>query len=195
LVRWPTGEVADLSGARSIQVLRVFGYGLLVGVLLLVPAFPATTLVREKIKGTLALLLDSPLQPWSIYLGKLAGVFAFTAILLVMTLPAAAACYALGGSGVQGGISALYGLLLLAALQMSTLGLLVSSRSQSTDGALRVTYALVLVVCVVTLGPYGCFTAVRTYRRGWLPGSDACLPSRPSCKSWDRKTWGRTACP
>jgi len=132
----------------------VFGYGLLAGVLVLVPAFPAATLVREKIKGTLALLLDSPLQPWSIYLGKLAGVLGFTAILLVMTFPAAATCYALGGSGVQGGIMALYGLLLLAALQMSTLGLLVSSRSQSTDGALRVTYFLMLVVCVFTLGPH-----------------------------------------
>src|SRR5262245_55321721 len=94
LVRWPTGEVADLSGARSLQVLRVFGYGLLAGVLLLVPAFPATSLVREKIKGTLPLLLNSPLPAWSIYLGKLGGVLGFTAVLLVMTLPAAAACYA-----------------------------------------------------------------------------------------------------
>jgi len=31
LVRWPTGGVSDLSGARSVQVLRVFGYGLLAG--------------------------------------------------------------------------------------------------------------------------------------------------------------------
>src|SRR5262245_35531018 len=69
LVRWPTGEVADLSGARSLEVLRVFGYGLLAGVLLLVPAFPATSLVREKVQGTLALLLESPLTPWSIYVG------------------------------------------------------------------------------------------------------------------------------
>src|SRR5262245_55404150 len=61
LVCWPTGEVADLSGARSLQVLRVVGYGLLAAVLLLVPAFPATSLVREKIKGTLSLLLNSPL--------------------------------------------------------------------------------------------------------------------------------------
>src|SRR5262249_52104744 len=55
LLRWPSGEIADLSGARSLQVLRVFGYGLLAGILLLVPAYPATSLVREKIKGTLAL--------------------------------------------------------------------------------------------------------------------------------------------
>jgi ABC-type transport system involved in multi-copper enzyme maturation permease subunit len=154
LVRWPTGDLADLSGARSLQVLRMFAYGLLAGVLLLVPAFPATTLVREKIKGTLALLLNSPLRPWSIYLGKLGGVLGFAAVLLVMTLPAAGACYALGGTVVRGGITALYVVLALAALQLSALALLVSSRSQSTDGALRTTYALVLAVCFVTLVPH-----------------------------------------
>ena len=154
LLRWPGGDVADLGGARSLEVLRLFGYGLLAGVLLLVPAFPATALVREKVKGTLALLLNSPLRPWSIYAGKLAGVLGFTAVLLVMTLPAAAACYALGGTGSQGGIAALYAVLGVAALQLATLGLLVSSRSQSVDGALRTTYALMLVVCVLSLGPH-----------------------------------------
>src|SRR3954447_27058192 len=94
LLRWPTGEVADLSGARSLQVLRVFGYGLLAGVILLVPAYPATALVRERVRGTLALLLNSPMSAGSIYAGKLGGVLGFTALLLLMTLPAAAACHA-----------------------------------------------------------------------------------------------------
>jgi ABC-type transport system involved in multi-copper enzyme maturation permease subunit len=154
LVRWPTGEVIDLTGARSIQVLRVFGYGLLAGILLLVPAYPATSIVREKLQGTLALLLDSPLTPTSIYLGKLAAVLGFTFLLLVMTLPAAAACYALGGAGTQDGILGLYGVLVMAALQLATLGLLVSSRARSTDSALRVTYGLVLTFSILTLAPY-----------------------------------------
>jgi ABC-type transport system involved in multi-copper enzyme maturation permease subunit len=153
LLRWPTGGTADLSGARAQQLLRVFGYGLLAAVLLLVPAYPATALVRERVKGTLALLLNSPLSPWSIYVGKLGGVLGFTAVLLVMTLPSAAACYALGGTAVRGGVAALYAVLAVAAVQLSTLGLLVSSRAQTTDGALRVTYALVLAVCVLPLGP------------------------------------------
>jgi ABC-type transport system involved in multi-copper enzyme maturation permease subunit len=153
LVRWPSGETADLNGARALQVLRVFGYGLLAGVVLLVPAFPATSLVRERIKGTLALLLNSPLRPWSIYAGKLGGVLGFTAVLLVMTLPAAAACYALGGTPSRGGITALYAVLAVATVQLSTLALFVSSRAQTTDGALRATYALVLAVCVLPLGP------------------------------------------
>ncbi len=154
LVRWPTGDVADLSGAQAQQVLRLFGYGLLAGILLLVPAFPATSVVREKVGGTLELLLNSPLSPWSIYLGKLGGVLGFTAILLVMTLPAAGACHALGGMGTRGGIAALYAVLGLAAVQLATLGLLVSSRASSTDGALRATYALVLAVCVLPLAPH-----------------------------------------
>src|SRR2546423_11022591 len=94
------------------------------------------------------------MRPWSIYAGKLGGVLGFTALLLATTLPAAAACYALGGTGSRGGVAALYAVLAVAALQLSTLGLLVSSRSQSTDGALRVTYAVVLVLCVATLAPH-----------------------------------------
>ncbi len=135
-------------------MIRLFGYGLLAGVLLLAPAFPATSLVREKIKGTLALLLNSPMRPASIYLGKLGGVLGFTAVLLAMTLPAAAACYALGGVGTRNGITLLYVVLAVAAVQTSTLGLLVSSRAHSTDGALRTTYALVLAVVVLPLVPY-----------------------------------------
>ena len=155
LSRWPTEGTVDLGGVHSLQVLRVFGYGLLAAILLLVPAFPATTLVREKMKGTLALLLNSPMTPWSIYLGKLGGVLGFTLILLVMTAPAAAACHALGGgTTARGGIAALYGVLFLAAVQLSTLALLVSCLARSTDSALRTTYALVLVVCVLTLAPY-----------------------------------------
>src|SRR5262245_32250914 len=121
LLRWPTGET---SGTRALEVLRLFGYGLLAGVLLLVPAYPATALVRERVQGTLALLLVSPLQPWSIYVGKLFAVLGFTAVLLVMTLPAAAACSALGGTSSQGGVGALYAVLAVATLQLATLGLL-----------------------------------------------------------------------
>ena len=122
LVRWPTGGVSDLSGARSLQVLRVFGYGLLAGVLFLVPAFPATSIVREKVNGTLALLLNSPMSALSIYAGKLGGVLGFAAILLAVTTPAAAACYALGGVSASGGVGLLYAVLAAATVQLTTVG-------------------------------------------------------------------------
>jgi ABC-type transport system involved in multi-copper enzyme maturation permease subunit len=171
LLRWPAAATADLSGARAQQVLRVFGYGMLAAILLLVPAYPATALVREKVRGTLALLLNSPLSAWSIYAGKLGGVLGFTAVLLAMTLPAAAACYALGGMGGRGGVAALYALLALAAVQLCMLGLLVSSRAQSTEGALRATYGLVLILCGLPLGPAALLAGVPGFAgelAGWL---------------------------
>ena len=153
LLRWPTGGVSDLTGSRSLQVLRVFGYGLLAGVLFLGPAVPATSIVRERVRGTLALLLNSPLSPTRIYLGKLGGALGFAAILLSMTLPAAGACYALGGTSSSGGVGWLYVVLGLAVVQITTLGLFVSARAQSTDSALRTTYGLVLAVAAVPLAP------------------------------------------
>jgi ABC-type transport system involved in multi-copper enzyme maturation permease subunit len=151
LVRWPAAGVGDLTGATALQVLRVFGYGLLTGILLIVPAFPATAIVRERVRGTLPLLLNSPLSVVSIYAGKLLGVLGFTGLLLVITLPGAAACDALGGSTSRDGVGMLYIVLAVTTIQIATLGLLVSSRSQGIDSALRTTYALVLGVCILPL--------------------------------------------
>jgi ABC-type transport system involved in multi-copper enzyme maturation permease subunit len=154
LLRWPTEGEVDLAGVRSLQVLRTYGYAMLAGVLLLTPAVPATSLVREKVRGTLALLLNSPLSATSIYFGKLLANLGFAGILLSMTAPAAAACYTLGGTSEAGGVISLYAVAVAAIVQISTLGLLISSRAQSIDGALRTTYALVLVIFLLPLAPY-----------------------------------------
>lgn len=151
IVRWPSEGIGDLNGATALQVLRVFAYGLLTALLLVVPAFPATAIVREKVRGTLPLLLNSPLSVAAIYFGKLGGVLGFTGLLLLITVPGAAACDALGGTTNKGGVAILYLVLVAATVQVSTLGLLVSSRSQGIDGALRATYGIVLAVCVLPL--------------------------------------------
>ena len=154
MARWPGAGVSDLNGAAGLQVLRLFGYGLLACLVLVLPAFPATSLVRERVQGTLALLLNSPLSIWSIISGKVGGILGFTAVLLAVTLPAAAACYTLGGSSLGGGVSLLYVALGATALQLTALCLFISSRAQSTDGALRTAYSSVLALCVLPLAAH-----------------------------------------
>ena len=154
LARWPTDSQVDLSGAQSQQVFCLFGYGFLATLVLLVPAFPATSVVQEKNRGTLELLLNCPMRSWSIYFGKLFGVLGFAILLLAMSVPAAAACYAMGGVSLGGNLLALYAVLLLVTVQYAVLALLVSSYANSTDSALRITYGLVLLASVVTMGPH-----------------------------------------
>lgn len=153
LMRWPTSSTVDLSGRQSMEVFRVFGYGLLAGIVFLVPAFPATSIVNEKNSGTLALLLNSPLKPHSIYFGKLAGVLLFSLLVLLASLPGAAACYAMGGIELGSGLGLLYLVLTLLIIQYATLGLLVSSYVQSADAGVRLTYTIVLGLFFLTLVP------------------------------------------
>ena len=157
LVRWPSEPRVALSGARSQQVFRLFGYGLLATLLLLLPVFPATNIVGEKNRGTLVLLLNTPLGPLRIYIGKLLTVLAFAGIVLALSLPAAAACYALGGLSLTAEFPGVYAVLALVALECAALGLCVSSFSNSVDGAVRWTYGSVLFLSVLSLGPHQFF--------------------------------------
>jgi len=154
LLCWPGDAQVDLFGARAREVFRLFSYSLLVAILLLVPAFPATSIVRERVRGTLALLLNSPLTLWSIYFGKILGALAFALLPLAMSLPAAAACYAMGGLSLENQLLPLYGVLALLTMQLTVAGLLVSSCSISTESALRITYGVVLFLTVIVLGPH-----------------------------------------
>lgn len=152
LIRWPS-DPTSVSGSQALQVFRIFGYGLLAGVVFLVPAFPATSIVNEKNNKTLTLLLNSPLSPLSIYAGKMSGVLLFSLLVLLCSLPASAACYAMGGISAGNELGMLYLVLALLVLQYTTLGMLISSYAQSSDAAVRATYTAVLAMLLLTLVP------------------------------------------
>lgn len=174
MLRWPADARADYTGRQAQQVLELFGYGMLVALILLAPIFPATAVVRERQQGTLALLLNSPMSAWSIFWGKLLGALGFVLLLVILSLPAAAACFVMGGVGIEQ-IGRLYLILVLVAIQYATLGLLVSTFVSSTDAALRMTYGAILVLAVITLGPYQFTAGV-----DWLP------PPLPEVVAWIR---------
>ncbi|OYP31168.1 ABC transporter permease [Rhodopirellula sp. MGV] len=157
LIRWPSAGTVDLSGTQSIQVFRMFGYGLLAGVVFLIPAFPAVSIVNEKNDGTLALLLNSPLTPLKIYLGKLAGILMFSLLVLMASLPGAAACYVMGGVDLYSGIGRFYLLLVLLIVHYVTLAMLVSSYVHTADAGVRITYTVIFITALLTLLPAAFF--------------------------------------
>jgi ABC-type transport system involved in multi-copper enzyme maturation permease subunit len=163
VIRWPTEPRMALSGARAQEVFQLFSYGLMSALLLILPVFPATNIVRERNQGTLALLLNTPLGAGRIYWGKLIGILGLAGLILIVSLPAAAACYALGGISLTGGILAMFVLLGLTAAQYASLGLLVSTYATTTDAAVRWTYGVVLASSVLSLGPYQFFQGTGTY--------------------------------
>ncbi|MCC6508937.1 MAG: ABC transporter permease subunit [Pirellulaceae bacterium] len=152
-LRWPTDSRLDIVSQGSMQVFGPLAYALAVAIFLLVPAFPATALVGERRRGTLALLLNSPLSRMEIYLGKLVSNFLLAALIVSVSLPALAACYAMGGLSAREQLLPLLAVLLAMSLQFSAVGLWVSSRAATSDSSLRWTYAAVLGLVVLSLAP------------------------------------------
>ncbi len=153
-LRWPQGAQVDLAGMRSREVFILFGYALLSAVVLLVPSFPASSIVRERQQRTLVLLLHSPLSSSAVYFGKLAATLGFVVVLIFLTVPAAAACHAMGGISLTGQLLPLYAVMLVLAVQLGALGLWVSSHARTPDSAMRITYGAVLVLVLFTMIPH-----------------------------------------
>lgn len=156
-LRYPTDPRMAMTGSRSQEVFRLFIFGLLGALHLLLPVFPATSLVKERNRGTLALLLNTPLGPWKIYSGKLVASFGLAVLLLFVSLPAAAACFSLGGVSFGSGLGGCFLVLLLTSLELCAISLLVSSSSTTTDAAIRLTYGTVMALGLLTLLPYSLF--------------------------------------
>ena len=152
-LKWPTDSRLDIVSQGALQVFTPLTYALAAAILLLVPAFPATALVRERRRGTLALLLNSPLSRSEIYLGKLISNFILASIIVSVSLPALAACYAMGGLSIADHFLPLIAVEMAMAMQFTAIGLWVSSRAQTSDASLRWTYAAVLAVVVLSLAP------------------------------------------
>lgn len=153
LLRWPTDATVDLVSQGALQVFRPVAFALAIALMMLIPAFPATALVSERRRGTLALMLNSPTTPWQIYVGKFSGNVVLAFVILSVSLPALAACYAMGGISMVDHLGPLMLVLLGMAIQYTAVGLWVSSIVNTSDAGLRWTYASVLALAVLSIGP------------------------------------------
>ncbi|HRU06941.1 MAG TPA: hypothetical protein P5137_14340 [Candidatus Brocadiia bacterium] len=146
LFMWPAEGVASAAGDESRLFFVVLLSAQLLMLALFSPPFSATSIVGEKERNTWEMLYYSLLRPSHILIGKLVGAVAFLLALVVLSLPACAACFLLGGvSGaemLQG-----YLVLLLAGVSFGLLGLAFSSFMRSSFSSLIASYIGLLVLC------------------------------------------------
>ena len=154
LLKWPESGVSDLTGSQARGAFRSLAMAMLTAVVLVVPAFPATSLVKEIRRRTMELLLNSPLHRYEIFFGKALAMFCFILVLLTMTLPAMTCCFAMGGISLTADILRLYVLLIVVCLQLAVLGMLVGTWAGSPESALRWAYGCTFALVVGTLIPW-----------------------------------------
>jgi gliding motility-associated transport system permease protein len=132
------------------QLIRPLFQNVTILILFLMPMVTMRTYSEEKRSGTIELLLTSPLTDFEIIMGKFFGAIALYAVMLGVTVLHILLLYGYGGRPEWKPIlSAYIGLLLLGGCFIS-LGLLISSLTKNQIVAGMVTFAVFLMLWVIT---------------------------------------------
>jgi len=118
----------------TLESVNLFVPGLIALVLTLVSALmTAISLSREKERGTLEVLLVSPLRPWQIIMGKVLPYLALAFANVVTALCAAGLVFRVP---FRGSVLLLLGASLLFSIVSLALGVLIAARTSSQRGAM-----------------------------------------------------------
>ena len=131
------------------QLIRPLLQNVTILVLFLMPMVTMRTYAEEKRSGTIELLLTSPVTDFQIIMGKFLGAVALYVIMLAVTLVHLALLFIYGNPEWKPIFTAYIGLLLLGSCFIS-LGLLISSLTKNQIVAGMVTFAVFLMLWIIT---------------------------------------------
>jgi len=117
--------------------------------LFLLPMVTMRTYAEEKRSGTIELLLTSPVSDFEIIMGKFLGAMALYTVMLAVTLLHIALLFKFGTPEWKPIVTAYIGLLLLGGCFIA-LGLLISSLTKNQIVAGMVTFAVFLMLWIIT---------------------------------------------
>jgi ABC-2 type transport system permease protein len=131
------------------QLIRPLVQNVTILVLFLMPMVTMRTYSEEKRSGTIELLLTSPITDWQIILGKFLGAMSLYGTMLAVTLIHIAILFKFGNPEWKPIATAYLGLLLLGGCFISV-GLFISSLTRNQIVAGMVTFAVFLLLWVIT---------------------------------------------
>jgi ABC-2 type transport system permease protein len=142
-----------MQGPQAVNVNQMLIRPLLQNVtilcLFLLPMVTMRTYAEEKRSGTIELLLTSPVSDFQIIMGKFLGAMALYTVMLAVTLLHIGLLFIYGRPEWKPIITAYIGLFLLGGCFIS-LGLLISSLTRNQIVAGMVTFAVFLLLWVIT---------------------------------------------
>ena len=145
---WPVGLAAQSADVGQ-AIFIAAAYVQLAVLLLMAPVFSAAALTIEKEQRTLTALLTSLLTPVQIWWGKWVAAILYQILLLVSALPVLSLAAAFGGVGPRE-IAIASGSTFVTLASVSAVGLYCSSFFRRSVNATAVTYAVVVVLVIVT---------------------------------------------
>jgi ABC-2 type transport system permease protein len=131
------------------QLIRPLLQNVTIMILFVMPMVTMRTYSEEKRSGTIELLLTSPVSDFQIIMGKFFGAMALYGVMLLVTMIHIGLLFVYGNPEWKPILTAYLGLLLLGGCFIS-LGLLISSLTKNQIVAGMVTFAVFLLLWIIT---------------------------------------------
>lgn len=152
LLLWPGGGIHSVASASGRNLFALFFSTNLTLLILLVPAFSASSITFERENNTFASLFTTLLSPFEIMWGKLIASISILIFLVLFSLPISSTC------ALTGGISMIFMikvnvLLLAAAVSYGLVGLACSALCARSNTAIIMNYVLIMLFAGVTWFP------------------------------------------
>jgi ABC-type transport system involved in multi-copper enzyme maturation permease subunit len=149
LVSYPTGQRVDLSTDSSValELVDFFFLGQYILASLMAPTFAAGAISGEKERKTYEMLLASPLNPWTIVVGKMVASLTHLVVLIIASLPIIMLALPLGGVSIWEVLAA-YLWLLISIILFGSVGLACSCGFRRTASSLVVAYLIILPLVI-----------------------------------------------
>jgi len=152
LLLWPGGGIHSVASSSGKNIFALFFSINLTLLILLVPAFSATSITFEKENSTFASLFTTLLSPFEIMFGKLAASISILIFLVIFSVPISSIC------ALTGGISFTFmfkvtSVILMTAVSYGLLGLACSTLCTKSSTAIILNYVLILLFAAVSWLP------------------------------------------
>ncbi len=145
---WPADGLQDIGSQQATRIFSMLAVGEFAMVMLFAPAFTAAAITSERERRTLESLMATRMRPWEIALGKMGGSLSLLMLLVLCGTPALALPMLLGGVSLSMVLGAT-AVLMVAAVYLGMIGLFISTIMRRSYRAIIVTYAVLLVVCLL----------------------------------------------
>lgn len=152
LALWPSGGVQSVVTEGARRIFAMFFCTDLALLLLLIPAFSATSITVERESGTYPALFITLLSPFDIMWGKLSASILMILILTLLSMPIAALCALTGGVDLEFMMKIML-LLFMTAISYGLLGLACSAVCARSMSSVLLNYVFILLLAGATWLP------------------------------------------
>lgn len=152
LLLWPGGGIQSVASASGRTLFSLFFSTNLTLLILLVPAFSASSITFERENNTFASLFTTLLSPMEIMWGKLIASISILVFLVLFSLPISSTCALTGGISLNFMVKVNI-LILAAAVSYGLVGLACSAMCSKSTTAIIMNYVLIMVFAGVTWFP------------------------------------------